>query len=227
MGTEFSQPKRVVSCRRAALTGRCGVLICEVASLRSIASEVDTGGWLAIAALIVALGSAAIAHRSYRLQRQALDDARRERDARALLHASFEPATFRATGTGGFFPRTLVIENTGERSSGAATVEFYVAGVAANGLCWEDEQNKPDRTRPVVAPGVRFTDDAGNEVRALRLDRAVQTITPSLPARLRVVIPLDVARDRRTIPVRVRVHAEHATAPVDAELSFDIIREGP
>lgn len=198
-----------------------------MASLRSVASALDTSGWLALAALIVALGSAVIAYRSYWLQRQTLDDARRERGARAVLRASFEPATFRATGTGGFFPGTLVIENAGERSSGAATVEFYVGGVSANGFCWEDEQSKSDRTQPVVAHGVVFTDDAGNEVRALRLDRTVETIAPSLPARLRLLMPLDVPRDRRTVPVRVRVYAEHATAPLDTELSFDVVRDGP
>jgi hypothetical protein len=43
----------------------------------------------------------------------------------AVLEASFEPATFRASGTHASFPGTLIIANTGERSSGRVEVEFY------------------------------------------------------------------------------------------------------
>ena len=99
--------------------------------------------------------------------------------------------------------------------------------VSSQGLCWEDEQAKPDRARAQVAHGVVFTDDFGNQTRALRLDRAIDTITRTLPARLRVVLPLEVPKDRMTVQVRAIVHAEHAAELLDAHLTFDVIRDGP
>jgi hypothetical protein len=107
------------------------------------------------------------------MQRQLLVDpfgysrARRRTCGASATHvpcskASFEPATFRASGSGGFFPGTLIIKNTGDRSSGSADVEFYVAAaVCSQGLCWEDEQARQDRARARVARGVVFTDDFG------------------------------------------------------------------
>jgi hypothetical protein len=199
-----------------------------MATLRSILDGLNASDWIAAAALLVALYAAATTRRSVRMQQDAQEDLRRERDTRAVLEASFEPATFRASGSGGFFPGTLIIENTGDRSSGRADVEFYVAAaVSSQGLCWEDEQAKQDRARARVADGVVFTDDCGNQTGALRLDRTIDTITPTLPARLRVVLPLEVPKDRMTIQIRAIVHAEHATERLDAPMTFDIIRNGP
>lgn len=199
-----------------------------MATVASILDGLGASDWIAIAALVVAVYAAVTTRRSVRIQQGAQEDLRRERDARAVLEASFEPTTFRASGSGGFFPGTLIIENTGDRSSGRADVEFYVAGtVSSQGLCWEDEQAKQDRARPRVAHGVVFTDDLGNQTRALRLDRTIETITPTLPARLRVVLPLEVPKDRMTIQIRAIVHAEHATERLDAHMTFDVIRDGP
>jgi hypothetical protein len=70
-------------------------------------------------------------------------------------------------------------------------------------------------------------DESVAELPAQVLEREVENITPTLPARLHAVLPLSIPDAPMVVPVSVVVHAEHLREPLAADLSVTVQRARP
>jgi hypothetical protein len=90
---------------------------------------------------------------------------------------------------------------------------------------WEEDRHNPGRTTSRLVPEVELPDARGRPSAARGLEREVPNIAPELPAHLRVILPLQVTNEPRTVQVRVDLRAEHAHEPTTETLEVTVSPE--
>jgi hypothetical protein len=204
-----------------------------VAGLGTSDSFALAAGIVAVFALIVATWSVVVARKANKISEGSNDIARdalsqterqtalseaaeqerlRLASARAVMKAEISPLIYTVQATDALFRPTVRVRNVGDRDSGRVIVRVYMPA-GQDLMTWDDEQTRPDRTRPIHDPDKTFHEPSGREIRTQYIDRALENITPTMPAEFRVILPVPVPQPGQGVyrtPVRVVVRADHA-----------------
>jgi hypothetical protein len=137
----------------------------------------------------------------------------RQTQARAVMEADISPLIHTVQASESLFRPLVRVRNVGQRDSGRVIVRVYMPA-GRDLMAWDDEHTKPDRTRPIEDPDVKFHDLAsGASTEAQYIDRTVDNVTPTMPVEFRVILPVPIPQAGQTsyrIPVHVVVRADQA-----------------